>query len=170
MNPFDGILNTTLKNQFKDAINEIIRAFKVPCRLYYPVTKYTACTNCNDPVYSNSPNPFIAGNKGRLTTSCPECGGDGQIPVETYEDLDLPVIFNYKNMNQIVPNIVFAPKGDAQTFSHISTISAIKGCKYAIFDTNIEHSNQHTFIRDSEPVPMGFGSDDYILTTWKVGG
>lgn len=170
MNSFYGIISTQFKNTFKQAIDELIRGCQVPCRVYYPITKYTDCTNCNSLISTASPNPFLAGNKGKLTTSCSYCGGTGKIPSESYDDINLCVLFNYKNNREIVPGIIVTPDGDAKTLSKIETIDKIKECKYIVFDTNIESLNKHKFIRDGEPLPLGLGDNSYIITTWKIGG
>lgn len=169
-NPFDGIISSQMKTQFKQAINEVIRGCEVNCRLFYPITSYSDCVECSSMISSASPNPFIGGNKGKLNTGCSYCGGEGKIPIESYDDLNLCVMFDYREYKDIVPGIVFTPGGDAKTFSKMETITVIKACKYIIFDTSIQHINKHIFTRSGEPVPCGFGSNDYIITTWRIGG
>lgn len=169
MNPFDGIISNTLKIQFKQAMDEIIRGCSVPCSLFYPITTYSTCTDCQTSISSQSHNPFLGGSIGKLTTNCPNCGGDGKIPIQNSTDTSMCVFFNYKKGDQIVPGIVSATDGDAITFCSIDQIAAIKDCLYALLNTNINNSKRRVFIREGEPNPVGFGDHTYIITTWKVG-
>ena len=166
-NPFDGLISDDLLNNFKLAINEVIRACEVPCRLYFPTTKYTDCTSCEQSISQDSPNPYLSANKGRFTTSCNECGGTSKIPVENYEDINLCIVWDYKKFKDTA-GIVFNPQGDCQTFCKIALIEKIKSCKYAIFDTNIQYANKHQFVRDGEPKPAGFGENAYLITPWRI--
>lgn len=166
-NPFSKLINAALKKQYKFAIDAVIEDCEVPCRLYFPTTKFNPCTSCGQTISGGSPNPFLAGNKGKPTTLCPVCGGDGKIPVENYEDLNLCVMWDYNKNYQVVPGIAMSTEGVVRTFSKISTIKLIKTCKYIIFNVNLENSNKHQFQRDGEPNPMGFGEDAYIVTHWK---
>lgn len=167
-NPFSKLINATLKKQYKYAISAIMEYCEVPSRFYYPITSYTSCTNCSETISGGSPNPFIAGNKGKFTTSCPNCGGQGKIPFQTYDDLSLCVIWEYNKNKVIVPGIVETSDGTVKTLSLISTTKIIRNCLYAVFNIDIEYLSSRKFKRKSEPNPIGFGGEDlYILTQWE---
>lgn len=165
-NYFDGLVNNFLKKQFNDAINEIIRAFQVNCKFYYPQTKWVACDNCSNSIEAASPNPYL---HGKPSTGCLVCGGTSKIAIETSEDAKLAIIFNYKKFQEIAGQIL-VPQGDAQTLSNMSMATKIKTCKYVIFDTDREYYNSHKFQRMNEPVPLGMGDFQFLLTTWEVAG
>lgn len=167
-NPFSSLINSALKLRFNQAIDAVMEDCEVPVRLYFPITKFNNCTSCGETISGGSPNPFIAGNKGKPTTLCPVCGGSGKIPIENYEDLNLCVMWDYNKNREIVPGIAMTTAGEVRTFSKMSTIKSVKTCKYAIFNINIEYTNNHKFQRKGEPSPMGFGDDAYILTYWTT--
>lgn len=167
-NPFSGLISSTFKNQFKQAIDELVRGCELPCKLVYPPTKYTVCTNCStNNLGRKGPNPFINGGKGRHTGTCVTCNGEGKIPVENSETINLIVIWNYSKYEYLA-NLVKSPEGTVQTFSKMSTIEKIKRAQYVVFNTDIQAYADHEFVRDGEPSPCGFGSDDYLVTNWKV--
>ena len=167
-NQFLGLVSDDLLENFKQAIDEIIRISSKPAKLVYPTTKWETCTDCAQSISAGSPNPYISANKGKFSTSCPTCGGTFKKPVENSETLSLCVIFDYKKFKDIA-GISFVPQGDCQTFCRIELINKIKTCKYAIFNTDIEIYNKHQFTRMGEPTPVGF-ADSFIITSWQVAG
>lgn len=167
INPFEGLITNDLKNNFKLAISEVIRSCEISCRLYFPITKYTACSACAQGITLQSPNPYLGGQRGKFTTSCNVCNGTNKIPVENYEDIDLCVIWDTKKSKEIA-GILIVPEGDVQTFCNIGLIEQIKSCNYAIFDTTIQALNKTQYSRSGEPRIMGFGESSFILTPWKV--
>lgn len=163
-NYFDGIVNQFLKDQFNNGINEVIRAFEVPSTIYYPTTRWDVCTNCATSLAANSPNPYL---KGKQTPSCSVCDGSGKIAVESSEAVNLAIIFNYKKFQEIA-GIALVVKGDAQTLCNMSLATKIKTAKYVTFDSNREYYNSHKFQRMGEPVPLGIGDNQFLLTTWET--
>ena len=108
------------------------------------------------------PIPFTQGN-------CPYCYGLGVITTDHTVSLNLVVLWNYKDWIgwNGVPDHTNVPFGQAQTLSKLSTLSNIKSAKELIIDTDMSAYVKHRFERTSEPNPIGFGSDDYIVANWK---
>ncbi len=174
MGQFDGIITAEHKTIFRDAIDALLHSdgLTLPCRFIYGGTKYVLCVNCqfnsmtgksNNVYLSGGPVPFYHGQ-------CPMCGGEGKIPQEATSDpIYLAVIWAYRKWLPMSVK-VDSPDGMIQTICAMDRISQIKKAKEIVVDTNIEKFVRHKFMRDSEPEPAGFGSDDYIVTLWKRAG
>ena len=64
MNPFSGIIDSSLKSVFNNAISAILEndALTIACTLEYGITKYEDCVNClYDPIGQKSSNRFQDG-------------------------------------------------------------------------------------------------------------
>jgi aminopeptidase C len=79
------------------------------------------------------------------------------------------VLWNYKDWVgwNGIPDQSMTPFGQCQTLSKMSTISNIKNAQEIILNTDIEKYVKHRFQRISEPNPIGFGADSYIVVMWK---
>lgn len=166
-NPFANLISQNLVDKYNQVISEVLRANLTPARLIYPSTKTIDCTDCVNDSIANSPNPYL---RGKSSSSCSVCGGTRKIQVETTENINIAVIFNYKKFSNLIPGLIVTADGDAQTISEIGTIKQLKSCKYIVFNTNLEPFNSHTYERSAEPNPMGFGDPKFILTAWRVIG
>ena len=166
-NPFHGLISNDIKQDFRNAINELIRGCELPCKIYYPPTKFTTCTNCQSTeVGKRGPNPFNPGGSGKHVGLCSVCNGARKIPVENSESINLIVLWDYNRFEELA-SLLKSPDGTVQTFCKIGLIEKIKRAEYVVFNIDIQAYAIHEFVRDSEPSPCGFGSDDYIMTTWK---
>lgn len=167
MSQFTGVISSQFKSLFNDAIDELISSLFRTCKLIYPTTKWITCTECASTNLGNKgPNPFIHGGLGSHTGSCPVCKGEKKIPVLNEEEINLAVVWDYKDFFKIASNAVY-PEGMVQTISNISIIEKLKKATHIIINTSIiEHAN-HKFVRTSEPSPIGLGTDRYIITNWK---
>jgi hypothetical protein len=171
-NPFSGIISAGFKELFANAIDALIEpgACSSPSRIVYGDTKFIDCPNCigGRTYQAGGPVPFKPGQ------TCPYCpGAQGRIPVETSENIDICVIWDYKKwlsmsvMKQVQPSNLHTPFGFAQTLSSIDLVPKLKRAKYIVFDTNIENYERHKFTMLGEPEPVGFGENRYILTLWE---
>jgi len=170
-NPFSSIISPALKLLYTNMIDALLEdsALTLPCRFVYSGTKWTKCPNCNFNSQTNkSNNVYLVGGPIPFTKGiCPYCSGEGKIPVEdTTETHNLAVIWDYKKFIPIAEPIKVT-EGSIQTICSMSLIAKFKKVKELIVDTNIEKYVRHRFMRDSEPNPAGFGSDDYIITLWR---
>jgi hypothetical protein len=112
------------------------------------------------------PNPYLDGGSGKHTGACSVCNGAKKILVEQSEDISLIVIWDYKNYRNLTNN-VNTVDGNVQTLCYMEQVDKIKRATHIVFNTELEKYGNHRFARDGEPSPIGFGSDRYILTTWK---
>jgi len=170
-NPFSGIISPQLKLLYTNMIDALLEdtALTLPCRFVYSNTRWTKCPNCQFNSQTNkSNNIYLSGGPMPFSKGiCPYCNGEGRIPQEDVsESHNLAIIWDYKKFIPIAEPIKIID-GSIQTICNISLIAKLKKVKELIVDTNIEGYVRHRFIRDSEPTPAGFGSDDYILTIWK---
>jgi hypothetical protein len=173
MGNFDGIITASFKQLFVDAIDALLEntALTVPCQLLFENTTFTECPNCIlDVMSGRSSNIYKSGGPIAFTQGyCPYCNGVGRITTDNTINLNIIVIWNYKDWIGWagVPDNTMTPFGQCQTLSKMSTISDIKNAKEIILDTDIESHVKHRFSRISEPNPIGLGADSYIVTMWK---
>jgi hypothetical protein len=176
-NPFSGIITTEFKNIFNNAIDSLLEttALTIPCRLVFDDTSFVVCDNCIfDTMTGRSSNIYQADPAGPIPFEqgiCPKCLGLGKIVTEPTTDISMIVVWNYKEWigwGGGVTDEMKVPFGYVQTFSSlIDTITNIKRAKEILIDTNILPYVRHSFIRISEPNPVGFGSSRYVATMWK---
>lgn len=146
-------------------------ALTVPCRFIYSGNKFTKCPNCKfNGITQKSANVYEPGGPVPFHGTCPFCGGEGKIPAEgDSEIINLAVIWEprkFLSVGQVIKN----PELAIQTICAIGLISRIKKVKELVVDTNIEKFVRHKFIRSGEPTPIGWGADQYIVTTWSRSG
>jgi hypothetical protein len=70
-------------------------------------------------------------------------------------------------MDQLELNNVNYVDGMIQSLCSIEYYAKLKNASYIIVDTNLENLTISKFIRHRDPVPVGFGDNSYIITTWK---
>ena len=170
-NYFSGIISSSMKGLFKDAIDALLEdtALTLPCTLYYGVTKWESCNNCTyDPIGKKSSNRYQDGGPVPFPFGgvCPVCNSAGKRPVITTDTLNLAVIFNYKDFLQM-STPVNNPAGIIQTVSKKETTSKLKRAKEIQVATDIKAYADHRFERMSEPEPVGFGNSDFVICNWK---
>lgn len=173
-NPFSGIISSNFKSIFNNAIDSLLEdnALSLPCKLIYNnQTNNTYCNNCifdnislmSSNLYNGTgPNPFENGSV------CPVCLGLGYLKYETSsENIYLAFIFDSKyflNMNSKVVNI---PDGVIQSLCNINLLAKIKNAQEVVFDNNLTNIGHFKYERASDPEPVGFGDNRYIMTMWK---
>jgi hypothetical protein len=174
-NPFSGLISKDLKNTFNYAIDSLIEqnALSLPCKIVYDnQINNTYCNNCifdNISLLSSNkyngvgPKPFAEGGV------CPVCMGLGQMknPASSNSEvLHLAFIFDSKyflNMN----NLLNIPQGSVQSLCNISLLNKIKNASEIIFDNNLSQVAHYKYERASDPEPLGFGDNRYIITLWN---
>ena len=169
-NPFSGIITSSMKATFKNAISAFLddAALTVPCTLIYG-GKFSTCANCiYDPIGRKSANRYLSGgpipfNNGQI---CPLCHGVGKLMTETTESMYLMPIWDYKQWINFDINLQ-SPEGLVQTFSKYVTLPKIKRAQEIIIDTGLQPSVRHRFKRDGEPNPAGLADSEFIVTMWK---
>lgn len=162
MSAFDNILSPQLLDLYDDAIRGLINSLKKTCVVYLPIEVWQDC-NCTDSIFNNSPNPFL---KGKLTTSCSNCGGNQKIESINAVDVNLCIIYNYQAFEKLT-GVTIVPKGDAQTLCELAELQIIKTSRYIIFEANQQGVKTRKFKLSGEPTPMGFRNNFY-LATWEV--
>lgn len=168
---FSGLISSDLKQLFSNAISSLLEdtALTVSCTLYFGVTKYEDCSNCiYDPIGRKSSNRYQDGGAApfRFGTVCPICGGQGKKPVITTENLNLAVIYDYRNfLNSQTP--VNIPDGSIQTICANSLMPKLLRAKELQTSTDIKNYMDARFERITDPQPVGFGNNDFVFCTWK---
>lgn len=173
MNNFSGIINSDLKSLFNDAISSLLYddALTIPCTLYYGVTKYEDCANCVfDPIGNKSSNRFQDGGPVPFPfgSICPMCNGGGKKGLETSENINLMVIWDYKKFMDV--GTVNNPAGTIQVMTFASNTPALKRAKELIVATDIAAYGRHRYQRISEPQPCGWGNSPFISCLWEKSG
>jgi hypothetical protein len=173
MSIFTGIITSAHKQTFKDMINALLEdtALTVPCKLVFENTKLQDCPNCiYDSISRRSTNryepggpiPFIDGQ------ICPYCAGVGSLSFSNEKELYLgiikPAFFGMAPLELESVNFV---DGKIQSLCNISHYANIKNASYIIIDTNITDLSLNKYIRYRDPIPMGFGDNSFIVTTWQ---
>lgn len=166
-----NIITNELKNLYANFIDELLRnnSLSVPCKLIYDQSSFNECPNCKiDSISHKSSNIYKPGGPILFADGqiCPFCRGLGGSYQESYDIIDMLVIFDYRhwiNFNSRLNN----PDGLIQTISHKNDHPKIKNCNKIIVDTRIQDYTEHYFQRDSEPQPAGFGDNLYFFTFWK---
>lgn len=169
MSDFDGLISSSFKQLFTNAIDELLSdtGLTVPCRLIYAGTKQTICINCNfnaatgkssGQYKTGGPIPFSAG-------VCPYCRGTGKTIDEQTETLYCAVIWDSKQFLGKFP--VDNPNEFVQTINKVTSYDEIKRANKIIIDTDLTIYLKNQFERVSEPSFVEFGSSSYIFTTWK---
>jgi hypothetical protein len=171
---FSGIIsNNNMKQIFNDAINALLEdtALTVPCKLVFENSKLEDCPNClYDPMRQKSSNQYQAGGPIPFVNGqiCPYCSGAGSLSFSSEEILYLgiikPVFFG---MDQLELNNVNYIDGKIQSLCSINFYAKIKNASYIIVDTNLSDLTLSKFVRERDPIPVGYGDNSFIITTWK---
>jgi hypothetical protein len=173
MNPFSGIITSAHKQLFNDMINALLEntALTVPCRLVFENTKLQDCPNCiYDPISRKSSNLYQTGGPIPFANGqiCPYCIGNGSLSFSNDQDLYLGIIkpgfFNMASLDLESVNFV---DGKIQSLCEITYYAKIKNASYIIIDTNITDLTINKYIRYRDPIPVGFGDNNFIITTWQ---
>ncbi len=168
---FSGIITSDIKSLFDNAISSLLEdgALTVQCTLHFGVTRYDDCANCvYDPVGRKSSNRFQTGGPGPFRNGgiCPICGGAGKKPVIKTENINLGIIYDYRDFLGI-STPVNAPDGFIQTVSKKETIPKLLRAKELQPSIAIKNYVDSRFERASEPQPVGFGNDNFVFCNWK---
>ena len=174
INPFNGIISTELKNIFNNAIDSLLEdnALTLPCKIIYNnQINQTHCTNCifdnisllSSNIYNGTgPNPFPEGSV------CPVCLGLGSIHNgSSSENIYLAFIFDSKYFLNINSKVINIPDGSIQSLCNISLLTKLKNAQEIVFDNNLNNIGHFKYERASDPEPLGFGDNRYIITLWK---
>lgn len=165
------MINATLKQMYKDQIDSLFGTDKLslPCKLRSKDNKKTQCPNCIvDPITGRSSGRYKVGGDynfpyGQL---CPVCNGIGFTFTVKEATVDLLIIYDAKkwiNFN----NTISIPDGMIQTISKFSDLQKIQSANTLIVDTSTDYYPNNEYTRDSNPQPIGLGSNDYLYTFWK---
>lgn len=165
------MINSTLKSLYKQQIDSLFGSdtLSLPCVLVSQDNKKTECPNCIiDPISGRSSGRYKTGGDvnfpyGQL---CPICNGVGFLRTKSEVNIDLLVIYDYRkwiNFNSTTS----MPDGLMQSISKFEDLSKIQSANLLIVDTNTSYFPSKEYIRDSEPQPIGLGSNDYLYTFWK---
>lgn len=174
INPFSGIITSSHKQLFNNMINALLEntALTVPCKLVYENTKLQECPNClYDSISGRSSNQYQIGGPIEFVNGqiCPYCAGVGSLSYSNDEIIYLgiikPVFFGMSPLELESVNFI---DGKIQTLSNISAYAKLKNASYIIVDTNIEDLTINKYIRYRDPIPVGFGNNCFIITTWQI--
>lgn len=173
MSIFSGIITAAHKQTFKHMISALLEdtALTVPCSVVFENTKLEDCPNClydaisgrSSNQYENGgPIPFINGQ------ICPYCQGLGKLSFSQTETIYLgiikPVFFGMQQLG--LENVNFVD-GKIQSLSRIDTYAKLKNASHIIVDTNITDLTINKYVRFRDPIPVGFGDNSFIITTWQ---
>jgi len=164
-----NIISTEFKQLFNTAIDEILaeNALSLPCKLSFSSNKTNnLCNNCVfDPITKASaykyngtgPISFIDGQ------ICPVCNGFGMVRGSTTETLYLGVIVDSKYFVNWDAKNFNVPDGAMQTICANTLLPKLKSAT----DIQVTVNNViYDYQRAGDPMPIGFGSLDYIITNW----
>lgn len=173
-NPFSGIITSGHKELFKNMIKALLEntALTVPCKIVFENTKLEDCPNCiYDTISRRSSNQYQIGGpipfiNGQI---CPYCAGAGSLSYSEdstiYLGIIKPVFFGMSPLE--LENINFID-GKIQTLSEIKYYPKLKNASHIIVDTNITDLTLNKYVRFRDPIPVGFGDNSFIITTWQI--
>jgi len=167
-NPFDGVISDDLKLVYYQSMEALINSLALPCRIIYPTTSYINCTSCNISEGERHTSTSLTGRPSnfRSMAGCAACNGEGKIPVENTEDINLAVIWSYKQFFKV--GSINLADASLQTLSRREdSYQQIKRAKELIVDTDVETIGKFRFILLGEPVLVGFGDSSFIVCNWK---
>ena len=171
VNPFSGIIDSSFKSVFNNAISAILEddALTTSCTLEYGITKYDNCTNCiYDPIGQKSSNRYQNGGPAPFPFGnlCPMCNGNGRRPVTSSESVKLAVIYEPRQFLEINTPVNTAD-GLIQTLASKTLTPKLQKAKEIIVATELSGYFSHRYQRVSEPSPIGLGSNEFVICTWK---
>jgi hypothetical protein len=174
MGQFDGIITQQLKTIFDDAISALLEdtALTVPCTLIFENTKLNDCPNCiydtlsrrsSNQYQTGGPIPFVNGQ------ICPYCNGAGSLSFNAEEVVYLgiikPVFFGMDKLSLEDVNFV---DGKIQSLCSVDLYAKLKNASVIIVDNNLLNLANNRYIRYRDPIPVGFGNNSFIITTWQA--
>lgn len=174
MGQFDGIITQQLKTIFDDAISALLEntALTVPCTLIFENTKLNDCPNCvydtlsrrsSNQYQTGGPIPFVNGQ------ICPYCNGVGSLSFNSEEIVYLgiikPVFFGMDKLSLEDVNFV---DGKIQSLCSVNLYAKLKNASVIIVDNNLLNLANNRYIRYRDPIPVGFGNNSFIITTWQA--
>lgn len=176
-NKFVGLISKQ-KKLFTNMIDAVLAddGCTTECILIFDNLDCIYCQNC----VFNSVNQSSAGKyngTGPVPFGtgmiCPVCAGVGKINVQdTQEEINLAVIFDSKKFygfgKRIAEENVQLAKGFAQTMCRIELYNHIKKAKEAVLNSIMESYSHNRYKRAGEPEALGFGTPQYIVTTWQL--
>jgi len=173
-NPFSGIITSSFKSLFNNAISALLEdsAGTVACTLSYGVTKYESCVNCiYDPIGRKSSNRYQNGGPVPFPFGgiCPMCNAAGKKPVETYENVNLMVIFEPRQFLGI-STPTNTPDGYIQTVGKKEMTPKLQRAKEIVVSTDLSGFFPHRYQRADEPTPIGLGNNEFVVCTWRRAG
>lgn len=169
-NPFSGIITPALKALHKNMIDALLEdtALTVECILIYADTKFSPCPNCifntsmdksSGKYKSGGPIPFTNG-------ACPYCNGVGKTKTESTEPIFLMPIWDSSKWLLSNPALKVADIA-LQTMSSMSVYNKLMRCSKIKISTKITKFGIPEFTRVGHPEPLGWGDDNFIITSWK---
>jgi hypothetical protein len=173
-NPFAGIITSEFKQTFDDAINALLleSALTIPCTLVFENTKLNDCPNCiYDSISRRSSNQYEIGGPIPFVNGqiCPYCNGVGSLSFNSEEVVHLgiikPVFFGIDKLNLQDINFV---DGKIQSLCSVDLYEKLKNASVIIVDNNLLNLANNRYIRYRDPIPVGFGNNSFIITTWQA--
>jgi hypothetical protein len=174
MSIFTGIISAEFKGIFNNAIDALLEdtALTIPCTLIFENTKLNDCPNCiYDPITRRSSSLYEAGGPIPFVDGqiCPYCNGVGSLSFSSEETVYLgiikPVFFGMDKLSLEDVNFV---DGMIQSLCSIDLYAKLKNASVIIVDNNLLNLTNSKYIRYRDPIPVGFGNNSYIITTWKA--
>ena len=146
-NPFSGIIDSSLKSVFNNAISAILEddALTVACTLEYGITKYENCANClYDPIGQKSSNRFQNGGPVPFPfgSVCPLCNGNGKRSVTSSENVNLAVIFEPRHFLEMTTPVNTAD-GYIQTLANKIMTPKLRRAKEIVVSTDVSGYFSH---------------------------
>ena len=168
---FSGIIDSSFKSVFNNSISALLEddALTTACTLEYGITKYDNCANClYDPIGQKSSNRYQSGGPAPFPFGnlCPMCNGNGRRPVTSSESVKLAVIFEPRQFLEIKTPVNTAD-GLIQTLAGKTLTPKLQRAKEIIVATELSGYFSHRYERISEPSPIGLGSNEFVICTWK---
>ena len=94
------------------------------------------------------------------------CNGNGRRPVTSSESVKLAVIFEPRQFLEIKTPVNTAD-GLIQTLAGKTLTPKLQRAKEIIVATELSGYFSHRYERISEPSPIGLGSNEFVICTWK---
>ena len=173
-NKYVGLISKS-KKIFTNLIDAVLAddGCTTECILIFNNSECIHCENCifnpstkmsTGKYNGTGPVPFGTG------MICPVCGGAGQLFINDIEyPINLAVIFDSKKFYGFGKSLaVNEPNMFAQTMCRIELFNQIKKAKEIVLNSIMESYSHNKYVRASEPEPLGFGTPQYIITTWQL--
>lgn len=167
VNPFASIITSGMKTLHQNMIDALLEdsSCTVACRIIYVGSQLDEIpgTYTIDPIGGKAPGVYIHGGP-----SFNHQRDDVQRDEQT-ETIYLMPIWDSREwiLTPLASALVQTPNMYIQTLSKISTAVTLRQATELVVDTAIESKVRHTFVREGEPEPCGFGASTHIVTMWK---